>query len=33
VRGLEGKGQRIHVETGEKVANVKVRALAGSDGE
>jgi len=33
VRGLEGKGQRIHVETGEKVANVKVRALAGSDRE
>jgi len=33
VRGLERKGQRIHVETGERVANVRVRALAGSDGE
>ena len=33
VKGLEEKGQRIHVEAGEKVANVKVQVLAENEGE
>jgi hypothetical protein len=33
VKGLEGTGQRIHVETGQKVANVRVKVVTVSGGE
>jgi hypothetical protein len=33
VKSLEEKGQRIHVDAGDKVANVRVKVLAGNDGE
>jgi hypothetical protein len=33
IKQLKGKAQSIHVEAGEKVTNLRVKVIAGSEGE